>query len=119
MNTNRIIDELKAERDCIERAIVAIGVLNSTGHRRTKRPSRTATRSRRSRMSAAARRKLSRLMKQRWAQGKMKPKTKAIPAQALKPARRVSRAARKRMAAAQRARWAKVRAQQQAQKKAA
>jgi hypothetical protein len=25
-------------------------------------------------MSAAARRKLSRLMKQRWAQGKMKPK---------------------------------------------
>jgi hypothetical protein len=28
-------------------------------------------------MSAAARRKLSRLLKQRWAQGKMKPKTKA------------------------------------------
>jgi len=28
------------------------------------------------RMSAAARRKLSRLLKQRWAQGKMKPKRK-------------------------------------------
>ena len=27
-------------------------------------------------MSAAARRKLSRLLKQRWAQGKMKPKQK-------------------------------------------
>jgi len=32
---------------------------------------------RRGRMSAAARRKLSRLMKQRWAQGKMKPRAKA------------------------------------------
>jgi hypothetical protein len=61
-------------------------------------------------MSAAARRKLSRLLKQRWAQGKMKPRAKA--AQASKPVRRVSRAARKRMAAARRARWAKVKAQQ-------
>jgi len=57
-------------------------------------------------MSAAARRKMSRLMKQRWAQGKMKP------AKASKPARRMSRAARKKIAAAQRARWAKVKAQQ-------
>jgi hypothetical protein len=31
---------------------------------------------RRGRMSAAARRKLSRLLKQRWAQGKMKPRAK-------------------------------------------
>jgi len=57
-------------------------------------------------MSAAARRKLSRLLKQRWAQGKMKR------AKASKPARRMSRAARKKIAAAQRARWAKVKAQQ-------
>jgi len=55
-------------------------------------------------MSAAARRKMSRLMTQRWAQGKMKQ------AKASKPVRRMSRAAQKKIAAAQRARWAKVKA---------
>jgi hypothetical protein len=69
-------------------------------------------------MSAAARRKLSRLMKERWAQRKMKPRASAKPAKASKPARRLSRTARKKIAAAQRARWAKVREQQE-QKKAA
>jgi len=68
---------------------------------------------RRRHMSAAGRRKLSRLLKQRWAQGKMKR------AKASKPGRRMSRAARKRIAAAQRARWAKVKAQQQAEKRVA
>jgi len=57
-------------------------------------------------MSAAARRKLSRLLKQRWAQGKMKR------GKVSRPARRMSRAARKKIAAAQRARWAKQKAQQ-------
>ena len=61
-------------------------------------------------MSAAARRKLSRLLKQRWAQGKMKPKAKAKPTQASKRARRMSKAARRKIAAAQRARWAKFKA---------
>jgi len=56
---------------------------------------------------------MSRLLKQRWAQGKMKR------AKASKPVRRMSRAARKRIAAAQRARWAKVRGQQRAEKKVA
>jgi len=63
-------------------------------------------------MSAAARRKLSRLLKQRWAEGKMNPGTKAKPPQAFRRARRMSRAARNKIAAAQRARWAKFRAQQ-------
>jgi hypothetical protein len=57
-------------------------------------------------MSAATRKKLSRLLKQRWAQGKMRR------AKTSKPVRRMSRAARKKIAAAQRARWAKVKAQQ-------
>ena len=57
------------------------------------------------------RRKLSRLLKQRLAQGKMKPRATAKPAQASKPARRMSKAARQRIVAAQRVRWAKVRAQ--------
>jgi len=78
MDTHRILAELRAERERIDHAITAIEAVNSTGRRRLGRPPReAATRRRRGRMSAAARRKLSRLLKQRWAQGKMKPKTKA------------------------------------------
>jgi len=106
MDTNRILAELRAERDRINQAISAIEAVNSTGRRRVGRPPAAARKARRrGRMSAAARRKMSRLMKQRWAQGKMKP------AKASKPVRRMSRAARKKIAAAQRARWAKVKAQ--------
>jgi len=58
-------------------------------------------------MSAAARRKLSRLLKQRWAQGKMSPKkTNAKPTQASKPARRMSAAGRNRISQAAKRRWA-------------
>jgi len=106
MDTNRILAELRAEWDRIDQAISALEAVNSTGRRRAGRPPRsTATRRRRGRMNAAARRKMSRLMKQRWAQGKMKR------AKASKPVRRMSRVARKKIAAAQRARWAKVRVQ--------
>jgi hypothetical protein len=77
MDTNRILAELRAERDRIDQAISALEAVNSTGHRSVGRPPRAAaTRRRRGRMSAAARRKLSRLLKQRWAQGKMKPKAR-------------------------------------------
>jgi hypothetical protein len=107
MDMNRILAELRAERDRINQAISAIESVNSTGRRRVGRPPKAARKARqRGRMSAAARRKLSRLLKQRWAQGKMKR------AQAPKPARGMSRAARKKIAGAQRARWAKVKAQQ-------
>ena len=115
MDTNRILTELRAERARIDQAISAIEAINSTGLHTTARAPRAAvTRRKRGRMSAAARRKMSLLMKQRWAEGKMKPGRKATS----KP-RRISQAARNRIAAAQRARWAKVRAQQKAQKKAA
>src|SRR5208282_3513754 len=107
MDTNRILAELRTERDRIDQAISALEAVNSTGRRRVGRAPRAAEKPhRRGRMSAAARRKLSRLLKQRWAQGKMKR------AKASKPVRRMSRAARKKIAAAQRARWAKVKAQQ-------
>ena len=105
MNINNILAELRAERDRILRAISALKAVNSTAPRRVSRPPKAAQKPRRRGMSGAARRKLSRLLKERWAQGKMKqPK-------ASKPVRRMSRAARKKIAAAQRARWAKVRAQ--------
>ena len=78
MDTNRILADLRAERDRIDRAIAAIEGLNSTGRRRVGRPPRAAQKPRRrGGMSAAARRKLSRLLKRRWAQGKMKPRAKA------------------------------------------
>jgi hypothetical protein len=109
MDTNRILAELHAERDRIDQAISALEAVNSTGRPRVGRPPGTARKAgRRGGMSAAARRKMSRLLKQRWAQGKMNR------AKASKPVRRMSRAARKRIAAAQRARWAKVRAQKKA-----
>jgi hypothetical protein len=77
MNINRILGELKAERDRIDQAMSALQAVSSTGRRRVGRPPRAARKvGRRGRMSAAARRKLSRLLKQRWAQGKMKPRAK-------------------------------------------
>src|SRR5271157_3351288 len=108
MNLEQIVAELKAERDQIDNAIAALNGISPRPRRgRPPKAVRTSARpKRRRRLSAAARRKLSRLLKQRWAQGKMKR------AQALKPVRRMSRAARKKIAAAQRARWAKVKAQQ-------
>jgi hypothetical protein len=78
MNITKIVAELRSECDRIERAIEAIIGLNSTGRRRVGRqPRATKKPRRRGRMSPAARRKLSRLLKQRWTQGKMKRKAKA------------------------------------------
>ena len=78
MDTNRILAELRAERGRIDQAILALEAFNSTGRRGVGRPPGAARRARRrGRMSAAARRKLSRLLKQRWAQGKMKPKAQS------------------------------------------
>ncbi len=106
MDTNRMLAELRAERDRIDRAIAAIEGLNSATRRKAGRSPRVAMRRQRSRMSAAARAKLSRLMKQRWAQGKMMPKTSAKPAQRSKPKRRISVAGRKRIIEATKRRWA-------------
>jgi len=77
MDTNKILAELRAERGRIDQAIMAIEAVNGGGRPKAGRPPGAARKARRrGRMSAAARRKLSRLLKQRWAQGKMKPKTK-------------------------------------------
>ncbi len=117
MNVAILITELKSERNRIDKAIATLELLNASA-RRDGRQQATMTstfpKKRGRRISAAARAKLSRLMKLRWAKGKMKPKQ----AEAAKPAPRLSQAARNRIAAAQRARWAKVKARQQAQKKA-
>ena len=118
MNINSILSELKAERTRFDRAITAIQSLTSpNGHRKATPAGKSTTRkSHRRRLSATSRARLSRLMKQRWAQGKMGKKANAN-ARPAKRLRRVSATARRKMAAAQRARWAKVKAQQRDEKK--
>lgn len=108
MNITKILAELKSERVRIDNVIAAVESLNSTGRRRA-RPAGVSTHRRnrgRRNMSAAVRRRLSQLMKQRWAQGKMKPKTKAESAKSSNSARSVSAAGRKRIADAAKRRWA-------------
>ena len=82
MDIHEILSELHAERDRIDQAIAAIELLYSVSHRPTRRdgtgkPQAAPRKSGRRPMSAAARKKLSRLLKQRWAQGKMRARRKA------------------------------------------
>ena len=72
MNIEQIVAELRAERERLDRAISALNGI-STQPRRARPPKagQKAARPKRGRMSAAARQKLSRLLQQRWAQGKM------------------------------------------------
>jgi hypothetical protein len=79
MDTRRILGKLRAERERLDRAIVAIEGLDGTSTRaaRTSHATVTSTPRGRRRMSAAARKRLSALMKARWASGKMKRARKA------------------------------------------
>ncbi len=77
MDTNQIVAELTKERDRLDSAIKA---LTSSGDQLNNRKARTATRDKRGgrrAMSAAARKRLSQLLKQRWASGKMGRRKKA------------------------------------------
>ncbi|HYE24391.1 MAG TPA: hypothetical protein VEG32_04245 [Clostridia bacterium] len=77
MDTSRILSELRAERDRIDQAIAALEALDNLGRRGRRRngsgPAQPApaqkkqTRSR-GRMSPAARKRMSAMMKQRWAE---------------------------------------------------
>ncbi len=72
MNIDRIRAELKSERSRLDRAIAALEAISTDGI--GKQADRTAAKRP---MSTAARKKLSQLLKRRWAQGKMgkrKPK---------------------------------------------
>jgi hypothetical protein len=78
MNLQTIVAELKNERDRIDRAIAA---LDQTSTRRTGRTPAKATKaasagtrrgSRKGHLTAAGRRRLSQLMKQRWAERRRK-----------------------------------------------
>lgn len=75
MDTKQILNQLHAERNRIDRAIAAIESIHSDAGART--ASASPRKRRRSRMSAAGRKRLSELMKKRWASGKMKGRAKA------------------------------------------
>jgi len=75
MDIQNILGDLKAERERIERAIAALEGLGS--HRRRGRPvgSKNVAKAPRRHMSAAARKRISEMMKQRWAERKKKAKS--------------------------------------------
>ncbi len=72
MDTKRILDQLRTERERLDRAIEALEALDSRRGARRGRPPGTASASRRGRrrMSAAARKRISEMMKLRWAERK-------------------------------------------------
>ena len=105
MDLESILAELRSERARMDHAIAALeGLAGPSAPRRGRTPkSQTAAapRQKRRTMSAAARKRISEAMKQRWAKwkGKSAPKkTKARPA--------MSAAARKKLSALMKARWA-------------
>ncbi len=73
MNTQHILSELRAERARINHAIAALEALSAKGvpgvkrGRKAKAAAAAAPKHRRRRMSAATRKRLSELAKQRWA----------------------------------------------------
>ncbi len=102
MNIESIVSALKEQRGRIDQAVAALEAIGAPG-RRGRPPKATSTHpGSRRHMSAAARKRISEAMKQRWAKwkGKSAPKkkTKARPA--------MSAAARKKLSALMKARWA-------------
>jgi hypothetical protein len=74
MSVERILSDLKSERDRLDQAIAALEG-NGRGWGRT--ASNIVSGRRRRRMSAAARKRISEAMKKRWASGKMRGRRKA------------------------------------------
>jgi hypothetical protein len=107
MDTKRILADLRAEYDRIDRAIAAFEALGADAVAVTPRqgikpqPQPAPTKTRGRRLIPAGRRRLSAMMKARWA-----ARRKAAAKPAPKRRRTMSTAARKKIAEAQRKRWA-------------
>jgi hypothetical protein len=72
LDINRILAELKAERDRIEQAIASIEKIGSPMRRRGRPPGQPSGRRRRRRLTPEGRRRLSEMMKKRWAERRKK-----------------------------------------------
>lgn len=105
MDTKSILTALRAERDRLNQAIAALESLDSAGSTIVRQAGTTAAKqSRKGGLTAAGRRRLSAMMKARWA---ARRKTSARPAtKQTRGRRRMSAAGRRKIAEAQRARWA-------------
>src|ERR1022692_1552392 len=108
MDIQAIVSNLKDERSRIDQAISALEGLNSTAPRRGRPPKATTTGENRRRMSAAARKRISEAMKQRWAKwkGKSAPKQAKATPKKTTVRRPMSAAAKKKLSALMKARWA-------------
>jgi len=107
MDTNRILADLRAERNRIDRAITALEALDGTGSRTTTterraRPTATQPATKqphaRRRMSAAGRKRISEAAKKMWAERR---KATAIP----RPRRAMSAATKRKLSRSAKARW--------------
>ena len=75
MDINRILAELRVERGRIDTAITAIESIGSgNGRRRGRPPGSTNKVRRKHRLTPAGRRRLSEMMKKRWAERRRKAK---------------------------------------------
>jgi hypothetical protein len=74
LDTQRIVSELKAQRNRLERAIAALDETAATRARTTREPSSNGAQAPRKRhhLTAAGRKRLSEMMKKRWAEKRKK-----------------------------------------------
>ena len=103
MDLDKIVSELKSERDRIDRAISALA--DGAGATSPTRGTAAVVSNRGKGITAAGRRRLSEAVKARWAARRSKSAVSA-PASAGAKRRRMSPAARKLIAAAMKKRWA-------------
>ena len=108
-NFSQLVQDLKQQRDQIDKAIAALDLLTSNSADRNSDSPVVTSRGRR-RRSAAARARMAAAQRARWA--RMTGRTTGGNGRAGKqtPTRTISAAGRRRIAAAQRARWAKLKA---------
>ena len=76
MNFHGIVAELKAERDRLDKAIAALDGIGARGVAKGRAVVKRIGRRKR-RLTAAGRKRLSELLKKRWASGKMGKRKKA------------------------------------------
>ena len=107
MDIQNIVSDLKTERDRLDQAIAALEGVSSSNRRGRPTKGASTIGRRRRHMSAAARKRISAAMKQRWAQRKRKSAPKQAKPVSKKAVRRpMSPAARKKLSALMKARWA-------------
>jgi hypothetical protein len=112
VDISSVVTQLRQEIEHIERAIAALVGLGSQPPRRGRPPTMSQAKSvpvkKRRRMSAAARKRISAAMKQRWAQWKGKSAPKKVTPVSKKTTGRkpMSAAMRKKLSALMKARWA-------------